>query len=377
MKLNLQRLFQKRKNGFNIHGYFTGESGMGQLSRAMRDAIKAANIPYKLINIDKTASRQDFIKLENTEIPDKNINLFVVNADTIGKYVLNNPEKIAKTKYNIAYWAWELEEFPAHLWQKDFDFLDEIWALSEFAAKSISSSVDKPVFAFDPPVEFSIKKELTRKDLDLPEDKFIFLFSFDFLSHSPRKNPEGVINAFRKAFKNNEDVMLVLKFSNSKFKLPYKGQLYQTFQGLKNIKIIDDYLSRDEMYNLINLSDCYVSLHRAEGFGFGMAEAMYLGRPVIATGYSGNMDFMNSKNSFPVKYEVTKIKETIGPYQKGMLWAEPDINDAARKMKYVFENQIKSKKVAQVGQNYVQTYLSAEHIGSKILERCENITKHI
>jgi glycosyltransferase involved in cell wall biosynthesis len=196
------------------------------------------------------------------------------------------------------------------------------------------------------------------------------------LSYFERKNPLAIIKAFRNAFKPTEDAMLILKFSNSESNVSARDRIIEAAKGLK-VKIIDKYLYKDELYALLNLIDCYVSLHRSEGFGLTLAEAMYLKKPVIATAYSGNTDFMNCNNSFLVTYKIIEIEEDIGHYKKGNIWADPDILHATELMRYVYENRETARNIGAVASNDIRSQLSPLAVGNKIKTRIKSITQSL
>jgi glycosyltransferase involved in cell wall biosynthesis len=138
--------------------------------------------------------------------------------------------------------------------------------------------------------------------------------------------------------------------------------------------ILDSFLSKGEVNALISLADCYTSLHRSEGFGLPLAEAMYLKKPVIATAYSGNLDFMNVNNSFLVKYRLSEIKEDIGPYKAGSVWAEPDIEHAAALMRQVYEDRGLGLSIGRRASLDVQSEFSPQEVGKRIAGRMKIIT---
>ena len=180
-----------------------------------------------------------------------------------------------------------------------FDFVDEVWAATDFVAAAIRAARLKPVFTV--PLPIAARRNLpnvTRSTLGLPE-RFTFLLVFDFLSIFERKNPLGLIRAFTQAFSADEGPVLVLKSINGDRRLNELERLRAEIADRPDIIVTDGYCSPEEKNALISLCDCYVSLHRSEGLGLTMAEAMSLGKPVIATGYSGNLHFMNSRQQLP------------------------------------------------------------------------------
>jgi glycosyltransferase involved in cell wall biosynthesis len=259
-------------------------------------------------------------------------------------------------------------------WLSAFDIFDEIWVGSSYGAEAISALSPIPVIKINPSLSLP-QPSTSREELELPKDKFIFLFIFDFTSIFERKNPLATIEAFKKAFNsnNNEDVLLIIKFKNAEHFPTQRDKLLSAIGSEPSIKVIDSFLTKDALYGLIYSCDCYVSLHRSEGFGLTMAEAMFYGKPVIATGYSSNLEFMNVGNSFLVKYNLIKLTEDFGPYKKGNIWADPDVDHAAQLMRYVFENYEQALQVARRGAYEVKSLLSPRSMGNKIKNRLEFI----
>jgi glycosyltransferase involved in cell wall biosynthesis len=213
---------------------------------------------------------------------------------------------------------------------------------------------------------------LRREDVGIPPDRFAFLFAYDLLSETERKNPLGLLSAFRQAFRKDDRVQMVLKVTNGDLRRDDLARLVDAADGLP-VTVIDRYLSRPDVMALIRRCDAYVSLHRAEGFGYTLAEAMALGRPVIATYYSGNVDFMTPWNSFAVPYRLVEIPEDRGRYRKGVLWAEPDQAAAAAMMRAVFEDREGSAEVARRGREDVTRLLSAPACGARMVARLRTV----
>ena len=241
--------------------------------------------------------------------------------------------------------------------------------------ESISRSTSIPVVR----VPHCLPEQLPTLDLDrvhfgLPRDAFVFLFVFDFHSYMERKNPAAVIDAFNHAFRKNEDAVLVLKCSRPEFNPTGLGALEEHAKGLP-FQVIDQVLSREEINTLIRLSDCYVSLHRSEGFGLTIAEAMTLEKPVVATAYSGNMDFMTTGNSFPVNYRLVELDRDHGPYRKGNVWAEPDMEHAAELMRFVYENRDRANEIARKARQDILRQLSPQAVGELVKQRLVAVSR--
>lgn len=374
--------------GINVVGYVRGEFGLGESSRAQIRSIKAGDIPHAICNIDSTSHGNG----DNTfasEFTDENpyaINLLNFNAEAMPEFLDNIGEDYLKGKYNIGYWAWELPTFPPE-WEWLFQYYDEIWVPSGYCAEALSVVSPVPIVKIMHSINLPAPK-LTREETIIPDgkggethfpkDKFIFLFMFDFHSTLARKNPLGVIEAFKRAFRStNNDVTLMIKFSNSKHYPTELEIVREAARSHPNIQFIDARLPKDVVNALFYNCDCYVSLHRAEGFGLTMAEAMYYGKPVIATGYSSNVEFMNTGNSFLVQYDLVKVLKDSGSYKKGNIWADANVEHTAALMHYVFHNYEAAKQVGIRGAKEMKEMLSPFTIGKKIRHRVEHIMSNI
>lgn len=359
--------------GVNIAGYITSESGVGEAARANVRAIEKAGIPHSMINL-KSPSRQSDSTFKNfsTHNPYA-FNLIQVNADSVGNFFNEKGIEYFRKRYNIGFWYWELSRFPEE-WLDRFQFFNEIWVASSFCQETISEVSPVPVVKLPPSVVVDRIKNVDRSYFGIKDDSFVFLFIFDLLSFFERKNPLAVIRAFKEAFGSSEEAQLVLKCSNLEWNAPARDMILEETKGL-NVKFIDRYLDKEEVHALMALSDCYVSLHRSEGFGLPLAESMYLGKPVIATAYSSNTDFMNVNNSFPVRYRLVEIEKDYGPYKRGNVWAEPDVEHAAELMRFVYENMGHARRIGEIASEDIKRDFSSEAAGKKILKRLERIVK--
>lgn len=365
--------------GVNLTGHITGDFGLAEAARGTLRAMQAAGIPFKIM--DLKVGGQPNSDTSYTNFSEDNpypINIVQTNPNWVEQILAGYFPGIGsgyfQGKYNIGVWLWELPAFPAE-WQWAFDLFDEIWTPSNFCAEAFAAVSQVPVLKIPVSLVFP-QPSLTRADLQLPADKFIFLFIFDFGSSFERKNPFATIEAFKQAFgQANQDVLLVLKFANSHYFPERREQLKELTEDWPSIQFIDGHLKKEEIHGLVNSCDCYVSLHRAEGFGLTMSEAMYYGKPVIATAYSSNMEFMNVGNSFPVKYELLTTTEDYGAYPKGSVWAEPDVDHAAALMQYVFNNYQAAQTVGDRAAKEISSLLSPPTVGKKIRSRLEFIMK--
>ncbi len=360
--------------GLNIAGYFTTESGVGEAARLIAQAVQAVELPHVLLNFGESYNlrREDDTFANFASNNPHEINLIHVNADQVHVFAQTYGERFFEDRYNIGFWMWELPDFPPE-WCGSFRYFDEIWAASTFATEALAKASPIPTIKMPLPVRPYAGPVLGRAHFGLRPDDYIFLFIFDFMSVFQRKNPLAVLEAFKRAFPANDDkVQLVVKYSNADTDPTNAARLREAATASQT-KLIEGYLSRQEIASLIQNCDAYVSLHRSEGFGLTMAEAMSVGKPVIATGYSANMDFMNVGNSFPVRYRIVELAKDEGPYQQGSSWADPDVEHAAEQMRWVFDRSEAAAAIAAQAKADIATYYSLDAVGRRIATRLQQI----
>ena len=250
--------------------------------------------------------------------------------------------------------------------------LDEIWTPSEFISNSLRKVTNLPVRTIPYCVKAPVEEKYSRSYFGLPEEQFLFLAMYDSNSTRERKNPMGAILAFKSAFeKDNQNVGLVLKINNARDEdiILLKSML----EGYSNIYYITQTMSKVEVNSLIKAVDVFVSMHRAEGFGLVMAEAMLNGTPVIATDWSSNTEFMNHDVACMVDYSFVTLKEDFPPYKAGAVWANPNPDTAAHFMKQLYEQPEYYKEKADKAQKYITEKLSMDKAVELIEKRMEEI----
>jgi len=360
-------------DGALLIGYPKAELGMGEHVRLTARSFNTESIPFGIYNFDKDiAARQDDNRYDAliTTSANYKANIFHINADQmeVAKSILG--AEMFDGKYNIGYWAWELSIFP-DAWMSALDMVDEIWAPSRFIQQAISEKAKCPVVWM--PLAVELDDPDTRFDrsyFNLPSNDYLFVFYFDFASFGSRKNPYAVIEAFRKAFpKMNDKAGLVIKVMGQKWHKEEIGMLQNEIEHDPRMVILDKVLSHQEMAGLINTCNAFVSLHRSEGFGRGLAEAMYFGKPVIATNYSGNTDFMRPDTAYLVNYTLCDLAEKDYPHAAGQVWANPDVDQAAEYMKYLVDNPGAGDDIGKVAQSYIRYNHSSKVIGQRYSSR--------
>ena len=327
---------KSRKNGLNIAGYLRGELGLGQSARIIFQAAIPTGLPITALNSNRSESRQgEIIPATDSKIIYP-MTISIVNADHFEFWIKDIGNDRLEGSTIVGVWAWEIEDFPKHM-HSAFEYVDEIWAVSNFVKQAIQPHTNKKVLVFPTPIIApEIKERLDRSTIGLPLNSKYNLFIFDYMSVFNRKNPIAVVEAHKKAFPNSDGPLLVIKSTNGDKDAENREKLRYSISSRTDVLLIEDYLSRDQLHALIAECESYVSLHRSEGYGLTMAEAMALGKPVIATGYSGNLDFMSSDNSLLVPYSMVKVGPGSFPYQPESFWADPDIETAAGYMRNLF-----------------------------------------
>jgi glycosyltransferase involved in cell wall biosynthesis len=271
----------------------------------------------------------------------------------------------------IACWVWELEDIPAE-WTALAPLIDEIWVPTKFVADAFRRRMPNPVREVMPPLRIGESKRVGKSQFSISPENYVFLFMFDMCSEMLRKNPLAVIRAFRCAFPDERDVSLIIKVSRGNYDPAGLNELQQAATG-GGILLIDRVLPHAEVLGLVEMCDCFVSLHRAEGLGLCLAEAMALGKPVIATNYSGNLAFMHPGNSLLVDYTMKEIVEDNPVYAKGYCWADPSIEHAASHMRWCYEHRAEGAALGAIARAETGKQLSLEASGQRILELLRKI----
>ena len=368
-----RRRLRKRPFGINVAGFAQSVYGIGDSTRAMWRAVQATGLPCVLINIRSPVHSNADVSLSEFETRNPyRINLMTFSFDYSRRFYRDMGPRFFAGRHNIGLWYWEAERFPVR-WHSSFDYYDEIWTPTEFVRKSIATVSPVPVYKITPPLNMHGREALPdRSRFGLPENACVFLFTFDFYSTVQRKNPGAVIAAFQHAFRQDDAAVLVLKSINVEQNRTAREKLGRQSEGA-NIIFLDRHISVPEMDSLFASADCYVSLHRSEGLGLGMAQAMYFGKPVIATNYSGNLEFMNRENSLLVDYTMTELEQVAGSYEYGTRWADPNVEQASNYMRWVFEHRSEARTLGARAAADIRRTLDVNVAAAEIIRRVRQI----
>lgn len=362
--------------GVNFYGPSKAASGLGTAARSYLDALDAAKIPTKSVPLDLDLYRGGLNMNRPAILPAGHktyrVNLLHQNCDMIRNMCRIYGHNILDDAYNIGMWVWELPTMRQD-WMGEYGALDEIWVPTTFCEQAVSTISPIPVRTVPYVVTVAEpSRSMGRAHFGLPEDAYIFLSVFDVSSLMDRKNPHALIRAFKQAFGDDPKVHLVLKYHSASGQRERLVELFRLARG-SNIRLISEMYTDEESTALKQVSDCLVSPHRSEGFGLNLAEMMYLGKPAIGTGYSGNVDFMTDENSYLIDHKLVSIERDIGPYLTGAVWADPDVDHLAHLLRHVYENRGEAARKAEKAAGDIRTLYSAEAVGAKMEARLQEL----
>jgi glycosyltransferase involved in cell wall biosynthesis len=356
--------------GFNVVGFISAEMGLGQHARNLIAALRSSGFGVRTADVsyltNGPCADQRWSDLEGKLEPGWPV-IHLYNPD-VGAFVIRafGARSFSRFPRHIAIWNWELEALPPG-WARFASLFDEVWAASHFTAQAIANAIGRPCPVLPIPVLAEESSGLTRTAFCLPQDRFLFLFMFDMNSAAGRKNPHAVLAAFQDAFPVDQPggPALVIKVLNGSVDPGRMAELRRISAGGR-LHLIDRPLARGEVLDLQRCCDCFVSLHRAEGFGLGPAEAMRLGKPVISTQWSGTADFVTDATAMPIAARLIPVEGIHGHYV-GQRWADPDHGEAVAAMRCVAQEPELRRRIGEAAQELMVTRFSPAAIGSLIV----------
>ncbi len=364
--------------GVNLVGFFTSELGVGEAARLVVSALDACGIPVlpvqgNLIPPSRQNAEFDHVSPDRAAYP---INIVCINGDGIPVFAREAGRAFFEARHTIALWWWEVGDPPAS-WTEAYEFIDEVWVASQHVYDVIAPTSPVPVVRIRFPVVEPEVAPRTRAELGLPEDGFLFLSVYDYHSVGVRKNPLGLIEAFKRAFPPGHGAKLVLKSINAETCREEHERVVLAASEHDDITLLSGYVSGSEKNAIIAACDCYVSLHRSEGFGFTVAEAMLLGKPVIATRFGGTLEFTNDQNAYLVSYKPVTVGEGVYPYPADGVWAEPDLDEAAALMQRVLAAPEEARARGAIARRDILERHSPAAAGARIERRLRLISEHL
>lgn len=360
----------QRPAAVELHGYLNSAVGVGEAARRYLAALRAAQV--QVLERDVPLPGRDVVARESEPAPDSSTALVAwtilcMNPEQMLPYLDGLDVSVQPGRSTIGIWSWEVDVLPQG-WREASRRVDEIWTYSEFAARLIGAGVDVPVRSVPPPL--SRPAANGERMYGLPEG-FRFLVMFDYLSTPERKNPAGAIEAFQRAFRPEDEAKLIVKSVNAQHRPERHREIVASCQGREDIVLIDRTVSAGQRDALVAACDCYMSLHRSEGHGLPIAEAMRAGKPVVATAYGGNTEFMDERNSYPIRWRPSKVGPGVEHYPSDATWAEPDLEHAAQALRAVFDDRQEATRRASLGRHEVSSQLAPQVVGRQMVAHME------
>ncbi len=358
--------------GINVLGHFCSPSGVRVSAESLVEGLRQAQVATSVrdlrTDVQDEPHHVDFDGLEEFDVT-----LIHTQPEPFFPIAYERCDLAPRSPkpYRIAYWYWEFDTVPRS-WLERAAGVDEVWAATEFVAQGLRVRLPVPVRTLFPGVRLGDFERRDKRHFGIEEGTFVFLFSFHMNSVMERKNPLGLIRAFRRAFRPEEPVTLVVKTMFGHHRPAELQQLRDAAAGAR-IQVIDETYSAQEVLALTAACDAYVSLHRSEGLGLTMAEAMLLGKPVVATGYSGNVDFMDETNSVLVPYELVELGVAMPPYDADYNWAEPSVDHAAAAMRRMVDEPDWARELGARAKASAEARLSVEAAGRRVAARLAEI----
>ncbi len=360
--------------GVNFYSPIGVVSGLGSAGRGHLAALRAAAVPVSLVPVHELFVHQASVgSAERRQPPRYPISLVHINADSVHRFLHFHARTFARAQYKIGSWVCELPALRDEWWSELRHF-DEIWVPSTFCQRAVQAVTAKPVIVMPYVVSASEASQPgSREKLQIGRDEFVFLYVFDASSFVERKNPHCLVDAFEAAFSDHDPVRLLLKVSNDDTDPEFSGYLDALVGRNRRCVVLRQTMQPDELAGLFRACDCYVSPHRAEGFGLTVAEAMALGMPVIATDYGGTVDFLTEEVGFPLRYRLVEVDRDYGPYAKGAIWADPSREHLKELLRSVVANPRAAAARAQRARARMLEDYSAAAVGRRIGERLSAI----
>ncbi|MBB3135190.1 glycosyltransferase involved in cell wall biosynthesis [Rhizobium pisi] len=373
----LQRLIPRSRIAFNprkpveIVGYLSMAVGIGESARLCADALSEAGRAISLSDVSTNPDENSFAGWMpshlSVELPGSRI--WHLNPPMLPRAILKKGVSNFTSAFNIGYFAWELEVVPAE-WRNGLRYMNAVFVPSEFTRRAIAPLTKAPVIVVPHPVTEKPATEGMREKFGIAKDAFLVSFIFSAGSSINRKNPQAVIEAFRIFSAECPSAFLLMKASGDISKDEGLRELVGSVAGDSRISIVTDKLSNSEINGLIRSSDAYLSLHRSEGFGLTVAEAIMQHTPVVSTAWSGTADFCDPDNTWLVGSSLIPVVDTHPEFAalEGAVWADPSPEEAAAYLREIFRAPELAREKAEKAREFLLRYL-AENSYEKALQK--------
>lgn len=368
----------RKGSDLTVVGYLTTETGVGEIARQTLSSFASTDLTSNGydVGLNVAAPRLDRrLARSLSDQIDGRLQVYVINADQLPLVVEATKEDVWRDGYKVSIPFWELSKFP-DAWRASFDAMDEVWVLSRFVQLSIARRVGKPVLYMPPPLYQLAQPSAPgmRGELNIDDQHFVFFFAFDCLSFATRKNPLGVIKAFRAAVEGNaryDRARLLLKVGNIEY--ASKELKDALAQAGERVQVITKRLPREQLTGLMSEIDCVMSLHRSEGLGLLVAEGMSHAKPVISTDYSATTDFLDFATGYPIGYKLVQVREGEYPHHAGQFWADPDLDQAAWTIRHILDHSEEAQAIGEAGRAHLARNFSPAEAKRRMLDRARDL----
>ncbi len=358
--------------GLNVLGYLNTDLGVGQAARLVLSAAASAGVPANAMSVDPET--ESLRHVPGNSWGNKwsfDTNVFCINADMLGTVMAGLPRSMLSERNSAGIWFWEAERAPdSFRWA--FELVDEVWAPSRFIAAALERTGFGRVVPISMPVPVPELDHLAHPAGPGPAQGFVVLFSFDFASVFERKNPLGLLKAYCKAFDPDDGAHLVLKSVGSDRHWE-EMELLRASIDRPDIVLLDGNVPPHHVKAMMELCDCYASLHRSEGFGLGMAEAMALGKPVVATAWSANLEFMDEESAYLIPAATVPIPADVAVYGGMGRWAEPDLDAAAEALRRIHDDPAGAAVRGKRARAHMERTRSRRAVGEQLAANAERL----
>ena len=354
--------------GVELAGYLDAAVGSGEVARRYLGALQAAGVAVRARDVPlegRDSAMTPVRRGRGARLSLPRFNVLCLNPEQLMPYLASDAAPRRRRRTSVAAWNWEVDVLPPG-WTDASRAVSEVWACSAFTADFIRAATGAHVVAIPPPLALSTSTRAATPPA-LPPG-FRVLVMFDYLSTIERKNPLGAIAAYRQCFGPRDGAQLVIKTMNGVHR-PERRREVEASADRSDITLLDGTFSGAERDALVASCDCLLSVHRSEGFGLALTEAIAAGKPVVATAYGGNVEFMPPECSYLVRYGMTRVGGGCEHYPPQARWAEPDIDHAAAQLRAVFDDRERSSRRARDAQRHVLELLAPERIGRLMRER--------
>jgi len=358
--------------GVNVVGYHDRALGLGAEARRVSAAFEAAHMTVRRVNAQMSGSP---VMVQNDAGGSMGLfdaSIFVVAGDQIFNELLKLGYSNFVSHYRIGFWYWELDRLTPTM-QRALIHVDELWAGSRWIEEVFRAETSKPVFRVPTTKPQTVANPKSRMELGIPEDKIVFLVTFDYFSVFQRKNPMAAIEAYKAAFPTVGDQMMLVKTQNGDVMHEDAKLIEALGSGRPDIIFMDRHVDDHTQASLLARSDVLVSLHRAEGLGLHLLEASAYGVPTIFTNYSAPSEFLNVNNAFPIDYRPCNVVGGKGVYPDGYTWADPDIEHAAHCMRLAAEDEVLRRSLGVAARETVESLPTLTSMGATLAARIESV----